>query len=38
MKKLITCLKVYAFAVATLGKKVFKKESKRPGYEAILFV
>jgi hypothetical protein len=38
MKKLITCLKVYAFALLALVKKMFKKEAKQLGYEDILFV
>jgi len=35
MKKLIARLKVFAFAVTTLAKKVFKKEVKQ---EVTLFV
>jgi len=35
MKKLITPLKRYAFAVTTLAKKVFKKETNQ---EVTLFV
>ena len=38
MRKLIACLKVYAFAIATLGKKEFKKESTQTDYQDILFL
>ncbi len=38
MKKLFTHLKVYAFAVTNLAKKVFKKKVYQPGCDDILFV
>lgn len=38
MKKLIVCLKVYAFAVPALGKKIFKKRADQNGLEVTLFV
>jgi hypothetical protein len=38
MKKLVACLKVYAFAIATLGKKEFKKESTQLDFQDILFI
>lgn len=38
MKKLISYLKVPAFAVKNLAKKLLKKEVYQPGCEDILFV
>jgi hypothetical protein len=38
MKKLITYLKVHAFAVKNLAKKALKKDLYQPGCEDILFV
>ena len=38
MKKLIASLKMYAFVVTSLAKKVSKKEVIKPGCEDILFV
>lgn len=38
MKKLIARLKVFAFAITTLAKKVFKREETKPINEDTLFV